>query len=153
MGQISLIVGKWDWSINDIIVLTSVVVFVFVVSACSIMWATRPLLKKDAGDISVNRLRSNWQANHLENAGGGTANTSSKSKGSKEKKKGSKKDKSGKIDLEEGKNGSRDSSHPSLEEESLLGLHASGSSSSIISASIADMCRNHWKMTHLYCLF
>ena len=111
---------------NDIIVLTTVIVFVFVVSACSIMWATRPLLKKDAGDASLNRLRSNWQASHLEKAGGDTATTSSKSKGPKDKKRGSRRERSGKVDLEEGKNGSRESSNPSLEDESLLGGHASG---------------------------
>lgn len=125
-GILDNVVSKWSWSVNDVIVLSTVVTFVFVVIACSIMWTSRPPPKKVADD--VDRIRYNWQNTSLENAGGGgTANTSGKSKGSSSnKKRSSRSRRSSKSnrDLEAGVGGSHES--PSLEVDSLLGGHMPG---------------------------
>ena len=125
-GFLDGVVGKWDWSVNDVIVLSTVIVFVFIVTACSIMWTARPASALKKVVESENRLRQNWQStlDHA-NGGGGTANSSAKSKGSgsKSKKKSKKKGRSNR-DLEAG---SRDSS-ASLEVDSLLGGHLPGTS-------------------------
>lgn len=114
------VVEKWNWNINDILVFSSILIFVIIICACSLMWTTKPVAKKDnvPGSSTGDRPKSSWAASQLENNGSSakSKNSNSTSK-SKEKKKSKKRQK----DLEDGLPES------SYEGESLLGGRPQGS--------------------------
>lgn len=114
------VIEKWDWNLNDILVFSSIIIFVFIVCACSLMWTTKPVAKKDnvLGSSTGDRPKSSWAANQLENGGSsGKSKNSNASSKSKEKKKSKKRQK----DLEDG------IPESSYEGESLLGGRPQGS--------------------------
>jgi hypothetical protein len=114
------VIEKWDWNVNDILVFSSIVIFVLIVCACSLMWTTKPVAKKDIvlGSSTGDRPKSSWAASQLENGGlSGKSKSSNASSKSKEKKKSKKRQK----DLEDG------IPESSYEGESLLGGRPQGS--------------------------
>ena len=109
------VVGKWTWSLNDILVFSSLVAFVLIVVACSLMWTTRPVMKKEIPEQRAERRRSSWAPIQPENAGGSNKSKGSNSSKSKEKKKLGKKER-----LKDLERGTSELSN-SFEGESLLG--------------------------------
>lgn len=109
------VVGKWTWSLNDILVFSSLVAFVFIVLACSLMWTTRPVIKKETPEQRAERRRSSWAPLQPEIAGGSSKSKVSNSSKTKEKKKLGKKER-----LKDLERGTSELSN-SFEGESLLG--------------------------------
>lgn len=108
---------KWTWSINDILVFSTLAVFLFVVCACSLTLTTRPTVKKDdtSAMLTADRQRSSWDANQYVSKGSsGKSKQSTGSSKSKDKKKQKKK-------LQDLEGGSPESSSLPFEAESLLG--------------------------------
>ena len=107
---------KWTWSINDVLVFSTLAVFFFVVCACSLTLTTRPTVKKDDinATLTADRQRSSWAANQYSSKGGsGKSKYSTGSSKSKDKKKQKK--------LHDLEGGSSESSSLPNEGESLLG--------------------------------
>jgi hypothetical protein len=80
---------RWNWNLNDILVFSSLMVFLLVVCSCTFMWITRPAPKKQIIDIQrqmevADRIREVFK--------NGTTN-SIESKKAKDKKKSKKKKK------------------------------------------------------------
>lgn len=109
------VVGKWTWSLNDILVFSSLVAFVFIVLACSLMWTTRPVIKKESPEQRAERRRSSWAPLQPEIVGGSSKSKLSNSSKTKEKKKLGKKER-----LKDLERGTSELSN-SFEGESLLG--------------------------------
>ena len=109
------VVGKWTWSLNDILVFSSLVAFVFIVLACSLMWTTRPVIKKESPEQRAERRRSSWAPLQPEIVGGSNKSKLSNSSKTKEKKKLGKKER-----LKDLERGTSELSN-SFEGESLLG--------------------------------
>ena len=109
------VVGKWTWSLNDILVFSSLVAFVFIVLACSLMWTTRPVIKKESPEQRAERRRSSWAPLQPEVAGGSSKSKVSNSSKTKEKKRLGKKER-----LKDLERGTSELSN-SFEGESLLG--------------------------------
>lgn len=109
------VVGKWTWSLNDILVFSSLVAFVFIVLACSLMWTTRPVVKKESPEQRAERRRSSWAPLQPENTVGSVKSKGSASSKTKEKKKLGKKER-----LKDLERGTSELSN-SFEGESLLG--------------------------------
>ena len=109
------VVGKWTWSLNDILVFSSLVAFVFIVLACSLMWTTRPVIKKESPEQRAERRRSSWDPLQPEIVGGSNKSKLSNSSKTKEKKKLGKKER-----LQDLERGTSELSN-SFEGESLLG--------------------------------
>ena len=130
MGGLSIgsVFGQGSWSVNDIIVLVTIFLFLVVILACTLMWATRPqpLAKKEvSGQNTSERNRPDRQLTHS-NSGISKANSSDKSKSSRDKKKSKKRDKETSIDLEAGRRSSPLSSLQQIEADSYVGGHVSG---------------------------
>ena len=133
--------GQASLSVNDIIVLITIFLFLIVILACSIMWATRPqpLARKEVPDqITSQRNRPDSQLTHS-NSGISKANSSDKSKSSRDKKKSKKRDKGTSIDLEAGKRSSPLSSLHSIEAESFTGGHVSGTVCKLFAQLILEL--------------
>ena len=109
------VVGKWTWSLNDILVFSSLVAFVFIVLACSLMWTTRPVIKKESPEQRAERRRSSWAPIQPENVVDSNKSKGSNSSKTKEKKKLGKKER-----LKDLERGTSELSN-SFEGESLLG--------------------------------
>ena len=109
------VIGKWTWSLNDILVFSSLVAFVFIVLACSLMWTTRPVVKKESPEQRAERRRSSWAPLQQENTVGSVKSKGSASSKTKEKKKLGKKER-----LKDLERGTSELSN-SFEGESLLG--------------------------------
>lgn len=109
------VIGKWTWSLNDILVFSSLVAFVFIVLACSLMWTTRPVIKKESPEQRAERRRSSWAPLQPEVAGGSSKSKVSNSSKTKEKKRLGKKER-----LKDLERGTSELSN-SFEGESLLG--------------------------------
>ena len=100
---------------NDILVFSSLVAFVFIVLACSLMWTTRPVIKKESPEQRAERRRSSWAPLQPENTVGSVKSKGSASSKTKEKKKVGKKER-----LKDLERGTSELSN-SFEGESLLG--------------------------------
>lgn len=104
---------QWDWSLNDILVFSSLVIFLLVVCSCSFMWMTRPGQKKQLVDVSQRTLPVR---EILQNRG---SSLDSNGRKLKDKKKSKKKKKDNEED-------SIQSSSTSEDNESLLGGRLAG---------------------------
>jgi hypothetical protein len=121
----SSIISNWDWDVNDVLVLSTLVIFVFVMSTCLFMWITRSVAKKSNTDTAVDyRTRNGGLLRGGKTLRLKRSSSTNETPKLKDKKKSSKKKKykGGKSDVEEGYS-TTSSSH---EAESLLGGRVPG---------------------------